>query len=98
MGYAEFGGPITTINPGDYNIVDLVIPYPNILTFLLNDGDLDNNINIYNSPLRNIHVELSLMGIAGIKTFEIFNIGNTKEMSVLQFAKLFSRASNKIYK
>jgi len=63
-------------NPSPYNIVDLVIPYPEILTFLLNDNDLDNNINIYNSPLRNIHVELSLMGIAGIKTFEVFKISN----------------------
>jgi len=63
-------------NTSPYNIVDLVIPYPEILTFLLNDNDLDNNINIYNSPLRNIHVELSLMGIAGIKTFEVFKISN----------------------
>ena len=70
------GGSTLNINQSDYNIVDLVIPYPEILTFLLNDGDLQNNINIYNSPLRNIHVELSLMGIAGIKTFEIFKILN----------------------
>ena len=72
-GGASSGGPQNT---SAYDIVDLVIPYPEILTFLLNDNDLDNNINIYNSPLRNIHVELSLMGIAGIKTFEVFKISN----------------------
>jgi len=75
-GGGEITGYVGPQNESPYNIVDLVIPYPEILTFLLNDNDLDNNINIYNSPLRNIHVELSLMGIAGIKTFEVFKISN----------------------
>ena len=32
------------------------------------------------------------------KKFEIFNIGNTREISVVQFARLFSKASEKIFK
>jgi hypothetical protein len=69
-------GGATTVNYDKYDIVDIVIPYEELVVNMLNDGDLKTNTNIYNSPLRNVEIEISLMGIAGIKTFEFFRITN----------------------
>lgn len=59
-----------------YDIVDIIMPYEELVVNMLNDGDVDKNTNIYNAPLRNIEIEISLMGISGIKTFEFFRITN----------------------
>jgi len=69
-------GGATTVNYDKYDIVDIVIPYEELVVNMLNDGDLKTNTNIYNSPLRNVEIEISLMGISGIKTFEFFRITN----------------------
>jgi hypothetical protein len=52
------------------------MPHEELLVSMLNDGDLKTNTNIYNAPLRNIEIEISLMGISGIKTFEFFRVTN----------------------
>ena len=44
-----------------YDIVDIVMPFEELVLFMLNDGDLKQNTNIYNAPLRNVEIELSLM-------------------------------------
>jgi len=59
-----------------YDIVDIVIPHEELVVSMLNDGDLKTNTNIYNAPLRNVEIEISLMGISGIKTFEFFRVAN----------------------
>ena len=59
-----------------YDIVDIIMPFEDLVLYMLNDGDLKTNTNIYNAPLRNVEIELSLMGISGIKTFEFFRISN----------------------
>jgi hypothetical protein len=59
-----------------YDIVDIIMPYEELVVSMLNDGDLKTNTNIYNAPLRNVEIEISLMGISGIKTFEFFRIAN----------------------
>lgn len=59
-----------------YDIVDIIMPYEELLVSMLNDGDLKTNTNIYNAPLRNVEIEISLMGISGIKTFEFFRVTN----------------------
>ena len=59
-----------------YDIVDIIMPFKELVLYMLNDGDVDKNTNIYNAPLRNVEIELSLMGISGIKTFEFFRITN----------------------
>ena len=59
-----------------YDIVDIIMPFEDLVLYMLNDGDLKTNSNIYNAPLRNVEIEISLMGISGIKTFEFFRIAN----------------------
>lgn len=61
-----------------YDIVDIVLPskFDDLVLYMLNDGDLKTNTNIYNVPLRNVEIEISLMGISGIKTFEFFRVTN----------------------
>ena len=59
-----------------YDIVDIIMPYEELVVNMLNDGDLKTNTNIYNAPLRNVEIEISLMGISGIKTFEFFRVTN----------------------
>ena len=59
-----------------YDIVDIVMPHEELVVNMLNDGDVEKNTNVYNAPLRNIEIEISLMGISGIKTFEFFRVTN----------------------
>ena len=59
-----------------YDIVDIVMPFEELVVNMLNDGDVEKNTNVYNAPLRNIEIEISLMGISGIKTFEFFRVTN----------------------
>jgi hypothetical protein len=59
-----------------WNIVDLCIPDKEALVYLLNDNDKKNNTNVYCAPIRNVEIEISLMGIAGIQVFQYFKIRN----------------------
>ena len=59
-----------------YNIVDLYIPDKEALVYLLNDNDKKGNTNVYCAPIRNLELEMSLMGIAGIRVFEYFKVKN----------------------
>ena len=67
---------VKVVDYDKYDIVDIVMPFEELVVSMLNDGDVEKNTNIYNAPLRNIEIEISLMGIAGIKTFEFFRITN----------------------
>lgn len=67
---------VTITNYNKYNIVDLCIPDKEALVYLLNDNDLKGNPGVYCAPIRNIEIEISLMGIAGIKVFQYFKIKN----------------------
>ena len=69
-------GGDTTVNYDKYDIVDIVMPYEELVVYMLNDGDVKTNTNIYNHSLRNVEIEISLLGIAGIKTFEFFRVTN----------------------
>jgi len=90
--------PFNNFGPG-MNISDLRLP-SDMAKSILNKKKIFLFSN--GSPKRSFcYIADAVVGYLealSYKTFEIFNIGNTKEMSVLQFAKLFSRASNKIYK
>jgi hypothetical protein len=84
-----FGKPTKVLDKNKYNIADLILPELETLMFLLNDGDVENNNSIYNAPIRNVEIDLALMGIAGIKTFQYFAIRNlpppfTEERVVFQ--------------
>jgi hypothetical protein len=68
--------PTSTVDYDTYDIVDIIMPFQELVLYMLNDGDVEKNTNIYNAPLRNVEIELSLMGISGIKTFEFFRITN----------------------
>jgi hypothetical protein len=70
------GGADTIVDYETYDIVDIIMPFEDLVLYMLNDGDLKTNTNIYNAPLRNVEIEMSLMGISGIKTFEFFRISN----------------------
>lgn len=75
-GRARKASSSTVIDDKKYNIVDLYIPDKEALVFLLNDNDREKNTNIYCAPIRNVEIEISLMGIAGIRVFEYFKIKN----------------------
>jgi len=66
----------TVIDDKKYNIVDLYIPDKEALVYMLNDNDITKNTNVYCAPIRNVEIEISLMGIAGIRVFEYFKIKN----------------------
>lgn len=66
----------TTIDRTKYNIVDLYIPEKEALVYMLNDNDKSGNPGVYCAPIRNVEIEIALMGIAGIRVFEYFKIQN----------------------
>jgi hypothetical protein len=59
-------------------IVKLVMPYPQILRLLINDGDFDNNPR-YCAVQPGIILELTLQGIGGLRTFQYFTVRNLPE-------------------
>ena len=67
---------IKDVDYDTYDIVDIIMPFEELVVNMLNDGDVEKNTNVYNAPLRNIEIEISLMGISGIKTFEFFRVTN----------------------
>ena len=75
---AKLAQPAKIVIPNfeKYNIVDLFIPDKEALVYLLNDNDRKGNPNVYCAPIRNVELEISLMGIAGIRVFEYFKVKN----------------------
>jgi hypothetical protein len=63
-----------TKNDGNVNIATLALPNPALLTSLLDDGDFDNNTNVYGGQQPNFTLELTLQGISGFRTFQCFSI------------------------
>jgi len=61
---------------GKKNYVNLILPQPELLKALLDDGDYINNSNVYGSQNPNFTLEMKVDGIAGLRTFQIFSIKN----------------------
>jgi len=59
-------------------VVKLVMPYPQLLRLLINDGDVDNNPR-YCAVQPGIILELTLQGIGGLRTFQYFTVRNLPE-------------------
>ena len=68
-----------TSSPGKitgWNIVNLVLPNDSLLIALMNDMDFKNNTNIYGGQQPGFTVELTLQGISGLRTFQLFSLKN----------------------
>jgi len=59
-------------------VVKLVLPDPQLLRLLINDGDFDNNPR-YCAVQPGIIIELTLQGIGGLRTFQYFTVRNLPE-------------------
>jgi hypothetical protein len=59
-------------------IIKLVMPYPQLLRLLINDGDFDNNPR-YCAVQPGIILELTIQGIGGLRTFQYFTVKNLPE-------------------
>jgi hypothetical protein len=59
-----------------WNIVNLVLPNDSLLIALMNDMDFKNNTNIYGGQQPGFTVELTLQGISGLRTFQLFSLKN----------------------
>lgn len=59
-----------------FNIVNLVLPSQALLLGLLNDLDFTNNSNIYGGQQPGFTVEMTLQGISGLRTFQLFSLKN----------------------
>lgn len=59
-----------------WNIVNLVLPNEALLIAIMNDLDLNNNSNIYGGQQPGFTVELTLQGISGLRTFQLFSLKN----------------------
>jgi hypothetical protein len=59
-----------------WNIVNLVLPNESLLLALLNDMDFTNNSNIYGGQQPGFNVEMTLQGISGLRTFQLFSLKN----------------------
>jgi hypothetical protein len=60
----------------EWNIVNLVLPNDSLLIALMNDMDFKNNTNIYGGQQPGFTVELTLQGISGLRTFQLFSLKN----------------------
>jgi len=77
-------GPRTTspLNPtvsgveSGWNIVNLVLPNDSLLIAIMNDMDFTNNTNIYGGQQPGFTVEMTLQGISGLRTFQLFSLKN----------------------
>ena len=61
--------------PEDVQHIRLALPNPEFLTMMLNDDDMDNNSR-YVGVQPNITAEIRLLGIGGLRTFQMFFIRN----------------------
>ena len=59
-----------------WNIVNLVLPNDSLLIALMNDMDFKNNTNIYGGQQPGFTVEMTLRGISGLRTFQLFSLKN----------------------
>ena len=59
-----------------FNIVNLVLPSQTLLLGLLNDLDYGNNTNVYGGQQPGFTVEMTLQGISGLRTFQLFSLKN----------------------
>ena len=59
-----------------WNIVNLVLPNESLLLAIINDMDFEKNLNIYGGQQQNFTVEMTLQGISGLRTFQIFSLKN----------------------
>ena len=79
---AAAAGPRTTSSnqssgkESGWNIVNLVLPNEALLIAIMNDLDLNNNSNIYGGQQPGFTVELTLQGISGLRTFQLFSLKN----------------------
>jgi hypothetical protein len=74
-------GASGAFNPGTdevtgWNIVNLVLPNDSLLIALMNDMDFTNNTNIYGGQQPGFTVEMTLQGISGLRTFQLFSLKN----------------------
>ena len=74
-------GASGAFNPGTekgtgWNIVNLVLPNDSLLIALMNDMDFKNNTNIYGGQQPGFTVEMTLRGISGLRTFQLFSLKN----------------------
>ena len=70
------GVPDTQIEETGWNIVNLVLPNDSLLIALMNDMDFKNNSNIYGGQQPGFTVEMTLQGISGLRTFQLFSLKN----------------------
>lgn len=59
-----------------WNIVNLVMPNESLLISIMNDMDFENNSNIYGGQQPGFTVEMTLQGISGLRTFQLFSLKN----------------------
>ena len=59
-----------------WNIVNLVLPNEALLISIMNDMDFENNSNIYGGQQPGFTVEMTLQGISGLRTFQMFSLKN----------------------
>ena len=67
---------VTLKNKTSYNVINLALPSKHLLLTLLDSKDYEDNLNIYGGQQPNFVVELTLLGIAGLRTFQCFSIKN----------------------
>ena len=59
-----------------FNIVILFLPSQTLLLGLMNDLDYSNNTNVYGGQQPGFTVEMTLQGISGLRTFQLFSLKN----------------------
>ena len=52
------------------------MPNEALLLAIINDMDFEKNLNIYGGQQQNFTVEMTLQGISGLRTFQIFSLKN----------------------
>ena len=76
---AAGGGGFVAATPSKetgFNIVNLVLSSQTLLLGLLNDLDYSNNTNVYGGQQPGFTVEMTLQGISGLRTFQLFSLKN----------------------
>ena len=56
--------------------MNLVLPNETLLLAILNDLDTSRNSNIYGGQQPGFTVEMTLQGISGLRTFQLFSLKN----------------------
>jgi len=59
-----------------WNIVNLVLPNETLLIAIMNDMDMTTNSNVYGGQQPGFTVEITLQGISGLRTFQLFSLKN----------------------